>query len=84
MELAVVSSENRCVVFHTAVLAPKTTRNTQGVGVMTLKPKRKVDFVRPAGEMSGANLARYRAKSLPLLGAVLKPEDKGEEQISLF
>ena len=84
MELAVVSSENRCVVFHTAVLAPKTTRNTQGVGVMTLKPKRKVDFVRPAGEMSGANLARYRAKSLPIMGAVLKPEDKGEEQISLF
>ena len=29
-ELAVYSSERRCLIFHTALLAPKTTRTTQG------------------------------------------------------
>ncbi len=83
-ELAVISSEKRCLVFHTAVLAPKTTRNTQGVAVMTLKPKRQVERVCSLEELSLGNLARYRAKSLPIMGAVLKDEDRGEEQISLF
>ena len=83
-ELAVVSSENRCVVFHTAVLAPKTTRNTQGVAVMTLKPKRRVEAVRPLEELPVSDFARYRARSLPVMGAILKPEDKGQEQMSLF
>lgn len=38
-EMAVCSTEGRCVVFHTASLTPKATRSTQGVNVMTLKPK---------------------------------------------
>ena len=84
MELAVTSSEGRCLVFHTAVLAPKTTRNTQGVGVMTLKPKRKVESVRTLEELPITDLARYRAKSLPIMGALLKPEDKGQEQMTLL
>ncbi len=83
-ELAVISSENRCLVFHTAVLAPKTTRNTQGVAVMTLKPKRQVERVCFPEELSLGNLSRYRAKSLPIMGSILKEEDRGEEQISLF
>ena len=83
-ELALVSSENRCVIFHTAVLAPKTTRNTQGVAVMTLKPKRKVESVQSPDELPVVNFARYRAKSLPVMGAILKPEDKGEGQMSLW
>ncbi len=28
-ELAVYSNEPRCLIFHTALLAPKTTRSTQ-------------------------------------------------------
>ena len=43
LEVAVTSTEGRCLVFHTAALTPKTTRSTQGVNVMTLKPKWKVD-----------------------------------------
>ncbi|MCI8474158.1 MAG: topoisomerase IV, partial [Oscillospiraceae bacterium] len=84
LELAVTSTEGRCLVFHTAVLAPKTTRNTQGVAVMTLKPKRRVESVKTLEELPVTDLARYRAKSLPIMGALLKPEDKGEKQISLL
>lgn len=45
--MAVTSTEGRAVVFHTAALTPKTTRSTQGVNVMTLKPKYKVADARP-------------------------------------
>ena len=83
-EAAVVSTEGRCVVFHTASLNPKTTRNTQGVNVMTLKPKYKVDKVLPLDRTHIQNAARYRARSLPVAGALLKEEDRGEEQLTLL
>ncbi len=84
MEVAVTSTEGRCVLFHTASLNPKSTRSTQGVGVMTLKPKYKVAEARPLDQASIVNPARYRARSLPVAGALLKEEDRGETQLSLL
>ena len=84
VELAVTSTEGRCVIFHTASLNPKSTRTTQGVNVMTLKPKYKVEDARPLTDTSIVNAARYRARSLPVAGALLKEEDRGEVQISLL
>ena len=72
------------MVFHTASLNPKSTRSTQGVGVMTLKPKYTVADARPLTETTIQNPARYRARSLPVAGALLREEDRGEEQISLL
>ena len=83
-EAAVISTEGRCMIFHTASLNPKTTRNTQGVNVMTLKPKYKVEKVLPLSETSIVNIARYRVRSLPIAGALLKEEDRGEEQMTLL
>ncbi|MCI9295251.1 MAG: topoisomerase IV, partial [Lawsonibacter sp.] len=83
-EAAVISTEGRCVVFHTASLNPKSTRNTQGVNVMTLKPKYKVARVLPLERTHIQNAARYRARSLPIAGALLKEEDRGEEQLTLL
>ena len=84
MEVAVRSTEGRCLVFHTASLNPKSTRSTQGVGVMTLKPKYKVEKAAPLTDTTIVNVARYRARSLPVAGALLKEEDRGEKQISLL
>ena len=84
LEMAVWSTEGRCLIFHTAALAPKTTRTTQGVAVMTLKPKYKVEGAAPLDRTPIQNAARYRAKSLPAAGALLKEEDRGEEQMSLL
>ena len=84
LELAVRSTEGRCLVFHTAALNPKTTRSTQGVGVMTLKPKYKLEDVRPLTDTPIVNAARYRARSLPIAGALLKDVDRGEEQMTLL
>ena len=84
LELALYSSDGRCMVFHTAVLAPKTTRTTQGVNVMALKPKRTVTQVLPLAETAIVNAARCRARSLPVAGAILREEDRGEKQLSLL
>ena len=84
MEMAVWSTEGRCLIFQTAALSPKTTRTTQGVNVMTLKPKYKVEGAAPLAETPIQNAARYRARSLPVAGALLKEEDRGEEQMSLL
>ncbi len=84
VELAVRSSEGRCVVFHTASLNPKATRATQGVSVMTLKPKYKVEEIKPLEQTDIVNPARYRARSLPVAGALLREEDRGREQMSLL
>ena len=84
MEVAVGSTEGRCVVFHTASLTPKTTRSTQGVNVMTLKPKYQLEWAKPLTQTPIVNVARYRARSLPIAGALLKEEDRGETQLSLL
>jgi len=83
-EAAVISTEGRCLVFHTSVLNPKTTRSTQGVNVMTLKPKYRVEKVLPLSKTHIVHAARYRARSLPINGALLKEEDRGEEQLSIL
>ena len=84
MEVAVCSTEGRCVVFHTASLTPKTTRSTQGVNVITLKPKYQLEWARPLAETTIVNTTRYRARSLPIAGALLREEDRGETQMSLL
>ena len=83
-ELAVYSTELRVLVFSTALLGSKTTRATQGVAVLTLKKKFTLDYACPAEATGIANLARYRARSLPAVGALLKAEDSDEKQISLM
>ena len=82
-EAAVYTTEGRCMVFHTSALNPKTTRTTQGVNIMTLKPKYRVEKVLPLSETAIVNPSRYRARSLPVNGALLKEEDRGETQMTL-
>ncbi len=82
-EVAVYSTDGRCMLFNTAMLAPKTTRTTLGVTVMSLKKNRLVEKVALVSDTPIVNFSRYRAKSLPIAGALLKPEDRGEEQITL-
>ena len=83
VELAVYSTEGRALIFHTASLATKSTRTTQGVAVMTLKSKWRLDRAVPLEETPIVNKARYRARTLPAAGALLRPEDRGEEQLTL-
>ena len=83
-ELAVYSTEPRCLIFHTALLAPKTTRSTQGVAVMTMKPKYHLDTVKPLEETSIVSQSRYRVRAVPAAGALLRQEDSEERQMDLL
>ncbi len=83
-EVAVYSTEPRCLIFHTALLAPKTTRSTQGVAVMTLKPKYRLDTAAYLDETPIANQSRYRVRAVPAAGALLRQEDTEERQIGLL
>ena len=84
LEIAAFSTEGRAIIFSSALLAPKTSRSTQGVAVMTMKPKYKLSGARPLHETGIKNLSRYRVRSLPAAGALLRDEDRGEKQLSLL
>ena len=78
------SSDERALVFNTSQLQVKTSRSTQGVAVMNLKARHRLVKALPLAESSITNLSRYRVKNLPGAGAILKAEDKAQQQLSLM
>ena len=83
-EVAAYSTEPRCTLFHSSAIPQKATRSTQGVSVMTLKGKYALEKALLASETPITNPARYRAKALPSAGAILRPEDADEPQLSML
>jgi DNA gyrase subunit A len=83
-ELAVYSSEPRALIFNTALLSPKTTRTTQGVAVMTMKPKYHLERAVSLAESAIVNQSRYRVRAVPATGALLREGDSEEKQIGLL
>jgi len=83
-EIACYSTDGRVLIFNSAQLQPKSSRTTQGVNVMSLKPKRILERAQILSETNIVNPARYRVRSLPGAGALLKPEDTSEQQLSLL
>jgi len=81
-QMVVYSSDGRAAIFSTAQLLPKTTRNTQGVAVLTLKKKAVLSGAALLAESGIVNQSRYRTKTIPSAGAVLKEEDAPEKQQS--
>ena len=82
-QLALYCSDGRALIISPSQLAVKTTRATQGVAVMTLKKNAVLTRAVPLRETPIVNAARYRARSLPAAGALLRQEDSEEKQISL-
>ena len=83
-EIAVYSTEPRVLIVNTALVGVKSTRTTQGVALLTLKKKYTLDFVRLPEETGITDLARYRGRSIPAAGALLKTEDSDDKQLSLI
>ena len=81
-QVAVYSSDGRAAIISTAQLLPKTTRNTQGVAVLTLKKKAVLQDVKLLTESGITQESRYRCKTLPTAGALLRQEDSQEKQES--
>ena len=83
-EIAIYSTEPRVLVVSTALLGVKTTRTTQGVALLTLKKKYTLDRVCFPEQTGLTDLARYRGRSIPAAGALLKAEDSDDKQMSLI
>ena len=83
-ELALLTNEPRALLVHTALLAPKTTRSTQGVQVMNIKPKYRLERLADVADTGITNQARYRTRTIPAAGALLRPEDSEEKQLELL
>ena len=79
-QLAVYSTDGRAAIFSTAQLLPKSTRNTQGVAVLTLKKKAVLKDVQLLADSGITNESRYRTKTIPSAGSLLKDEDASEKQ----
>ena len=81
-QMVIYSSDGRAAIFSTAQLLPKTTRNTQGVAVLTPKKKAILDRAAMLSGSGIVNESRYRSKTIPTAGALIKEEDAGIRQAS--
>lgn len=83
-DVAAFSSDGRALVFNTSLLQVKASRSTQGVAGMSVKNKHKLVSAALLENTSVKNKSRYRVRSLPGAGALLKDEDRGETQMSFI
>ena len=81
-QVALYSTDGRVMVISTALLMPKSTRNTIGVSVMSLKKKAVLKQALALEQSGIVNASRYRCRNIPAAGALLKEEDSQEKQIS--
>lgn len=83
-DLVTYSSDGRALVFNTSLLQPKSSKNAQGVQIMNLKQRRILERFALLEDTQISNVSRYRVKTVPAAGAILKPEDKEEQQLSFL
>ena len=81
-QVVLYARDGRALVVSTALLTPKTTRNTIGVSVMSLKKKSAVERAALLEGSGIVNASRYRCRSIPAAGALIKEEDSAEKQIT--
>jgi len=81
-QVALYSTDGRAMVISTALLAPKSSRSTIGVCVMSLKKKAVLKQAVTFEESGIVNASRYRCRNIPAAGSLLKEEDSREKQIS--
>ena len=79
-DIVLVSQSGRRLLLNTAVVLPKTTKNTQGVQAMTIKKKNdKVVGLHIYKQGEFEKEWRFRPKNLPAAGALLSAGDVGEQ-----
>ena len=78
-ELVMKSTAGRYLLFNSGAISAKTTKDSQGVAVMSLKKGHRIDTVTDFNDGMFAKPSRYRTKNLPANGAILSAEDQGEQ-----
>ncbi|MBE6878821.1 MAG: topoisomerase IV [Ruminococcaceae bacterium] len=78
-DIAFISSVNRALVVNTSQISEKTTKNSAGIQVQTLKKNQYVKAVKTAEEAQFANVNKYKTKNIPAAGSFLKEEDIAQQ-----
>ncbi|MFA9381158.1 MAG: topoisomerase IV, partial [Acetanaerobacterium sp.] len=78
-EYMLTSSAGRVLLVHSGAVAEKSTKDNQGLSVMTLKKAQKLSSAVPFEEQMLGNAHRFRTKLLPSAGAIPKERDLGEQ-----
>ena len=71
-DILLTTSNGRAVVFNTGMILPKTTRDTIGVQVVTLKAKAEVVGAQTVPEEKKADYSKYYVKTIPAAGSLAK------------
>ena len=82
-EFLLTATSGRRLLVHTGAISAKTTRNTIGVQVMTLKGRHTLRQIEPYTPSTLAKESRYRTRTLPAAGAMPQAEDFGEQMTLL-
>ena len=82
-QIVLYSTDGRALIFSTAQLLSRNSRDTGGNYVLSLKRNALIHRAVLLQESEIVNQSRYRAKALPAAGALLKEEDLGHPTIAL-
>ncbi|MCI8816289.1 MAG: topoisomerase IV [Angelakisella sp.] len=83
IELLCATTASRMLIVNTAMVAPKATRDTQGIQALTMKSTARLLWVQPYQEGQVENPHRLRTKALPAAGALVKTGVDLGEQLTL-
>ncbi len=82
MDIVLFSDKDRAITVNTERIPLKTTRTTQGVNIMSSRKGSIVSKAVPASNSGLKNIERFRTKTVPAVGATVREQDRGIEQIS--
>ncbi len=83
-DIAVYTDDMRALVFHSSLIPLKPTRSNQGNTAVVLRGKKQLKELNLLSDTVIKDPSRYRARSIPKSPVILRPEDTGEEQLSIL
>lgn len=84
IEMVAFGSNDKAMVFNTAMVPEKTTRSAQGVKTLNAGKRGTMIDLKPLEQAGLKDTKGYGARNLPAAGAKLSSEDKSGEQLTIF
>ncbi|MEG1894799.1 MAG: DNA gyrase subunit A [Oscillospiraceae bacterium] len=78
-DVAYITNVNRALVVNTSQIPEKTTKNSIGVQVQTLKKNQFIKSAEPVEKIELENSGKYKTKNIPAAGSFLRDEDIAQQ-----
>ncbi len=83
-EFVLFSAKDRALAFSSERIPEKATKTSQGIQVMSCNRGNTCISMKLASECHLADITQYYVKNIPVIGKMLKEEDKKQKQLNLF